>query len=115
MSMGFSEVLVLRSKALVAGLVLTFVVGVIVYAFYGPQKNQGYEPVQPLPFSHKLHAGQYKIPCMYCHVSVEKSRHATVPQMNICMNCHRLVKTDSPHIKKLTAEYNANKPIPWIK
>src|SRR5437868_14494445 len=104
-----------RSKALVTVLVLLFIIGAIIYAFYGPQKNQGYAPEQPIPFSHKLHAGKYNIPCMYCHVAVEKSRHATVPAMNVCMNCHKMVKTDSPHIKYLTEQYNQGKPIPWIK
>ncbi len=104
-----------RTKALIATLVMLFLVGVVLYAFYGPQKNQGYSPEQPIPFSHKLHAGKYNIPCMYCHISVEKSRHATVPAENICMNCHRLVKTQSPYIKYIAEHYSQSKPIPWIK
>ena len=48
----------------------------------------GYSPVQPINFSHKLHAGLMKIDCQYCHTGVEKSRHAMVPPLNTCMNCH---------------------------
>ncbi|MGE4132793.1 MAG: cytochrome c3 family protein [Bdellovibrionales bacterium] len=77
--------------------------------------NQGYQPDQPIPFSHKLHAGQYKIDCKYCHVAVTKSRHASVPSLNICMNCHMVVKTDSPWIQKLTEAYNSGKSVAWQK
>ncbi|MCY4321774.1 MAG: cytochrome c3 family protein [Bdellovibrionaceae bacterium] len=77
--------------------------------------NDGYEPDQPIPFSHKLHSGQYKIDCRYCHAGVDVSRHSSLPSLNVCMNCHRLVKTDSPWIKKITEAYNENKPIAWQK
>src|SRR3989338_3380887 len=77
--------------------------------------NVGYAPEQPIPFSHKRHAGENQIPCQYCHVGIETSKHATVPAMNICMNCHRVVKTESPHIKKLTEMYDKGEPIPWIR
>lgn len=78
--------------------------------------NKGYAPVQPIPFSHKLHAGDNKIPCQYCHVQVDKSKHATVPAMNVCMNCHKVVRaTDSPLIRQLTEAYKAGKPIEWVK
>jgi hypothetical protein len=78
--------------------------------------NQGYAPDQPIPFSHKLHAGKYNIPCMYCHTGVEKSKHATVPSMNVCMNCHSVVKPESPHIQKLQALYKEGKEaFQWVK
>lgn len=77
--------------------------------------NQGYEPEQPIPFSHKLHAGKYKLDCKYCHTSVEVSRHASVPSLNICMNCHLTVKTDSPWIQKISEAYNSGNSIAWQK
>lgn len=77
--------------------------------------NLGYAPTQPIPFSHKRHAGDNNIPCMYCHSNADKSRHATVPSMNVCMNCHQVVKTDSPLIKQVTQHYKENKPIEWVK
>lgn len=56
------------------------------------RKGLGYEPEQPIAFSHKLHAGDMQIDCRYCHVGVDKSRHATIPSVDTCMNCHSTVK-----------------------
>lgn len=77
--------------------------------------NQGYQPDQPIPFSHELHAGQYKINCQYCHTGAEVARHASVPALNVCMNCHMVVKVDSPWIQKLTEAYNSGKSVAWQK
>jgi hypothetical protein len=59
--------------------------------FYWPGNQQGYEPVQPIAFSHRQHAGKLKIACVYCHFGAESSRHAGIPAAGVCMNCHRLV------------------------
>ncbi len=56
-----------------------------------PGIQRGYEPVQPIAFSHRLHGGELSIPCLYCHSGAETSRHAGVPPANVCMNCHRFV------------------------
>ena len=56
-----------------------------------PGNNQGYEPVQPIAFSHKLHAGDMQISCLYCHAGAASSRYAGVPALNVCMNCHEKV------------------------
>lgn len=77
--------------------------------------NQAYEPEQPIPYSHELHAGQYKIPCLYCHSSAERANHAAVPSLNICMNCHIVVGVDKPNIQKIKAAYDAKEPIAWVK
>ncbi len=53
--------------------------------------NQGYEPEQPIPFSHRLHAGELAIDCQYCHYGARQSRNAGVPSASICMNCHNVV------------------------
>lgn len=55
-------------------------------------RSQGYAPDQPIRFSHALHVGQNQIECQYCHVGVEKSRHASIPGTQICMNCHKYVQ-----------------------
>lgn len=55
-------------------------------------RSQGYKPEQPIKFSHKLHVGQNKIECQYCHSGVEKSRHAVIPSVAVCMNCHKYVQ-----------------------
>ncbi len=54
-------------------------------------RQQGYMPVQPIKFSHELHAGINKIECRYCHLGVEKGKSAVIPSLNICMNCHMAV------------------------
>lgn len=56
-----------------------------------PGIQQGYEPVQPIAFSHRLHAGELQMSCLYCHSGAERSRHAGIPAANVCMNCHRFV------------------------
>ncbi len=56
-----------------------------------PGNQQGYEPIQPVAFSHRLHAGELQIGCLYCHSAAEASRHAGIPPASTCMNCHRYV------------------------
>jgi hypothetical protein len=73
----------------------------------------GYQPEQPIKYSHQLHAGQLKIDCKYCHTGVEKSRHAGVPSASICMNCHSVARRDRPEIIKLIKYYTDGTPIPW--
>lgn len=77
--------------------------------------NVGYAPEQPIPFSHKLHAGDNDIPCLYCHSNADNSKHATIPSLSTCMNCHSMVKTDSPLIQNLTKHFQEGTPIEWIK
>ncbi len=77
--------------------------------------NQGYEPDQPIAYSHKVHAGDNQIPCLYCHFGAEESRHAGIPHSKLCMNCHDKIKTDSPEIKKIQEALDKNQPIEWVK
>ena len=53
--------------------------------------DQGYAPVQPIHFSHRIHAGENSIDCKYCHSSARVSKHSGIPSLNICMNCHKSV------------------------
>lgn len=94
--------------------------------------HTGYQPVQPIKFSHQLHAGINKIDCQYCHTGAYKSKNASIPSLNVCMNCHSYVQaTDkyngeiSPEIKKIyraldydptTKKYGPDtKPIEWVR
>ena len=104
----------LSSKAVIPLLILALL-GVGAWAFFDTFSNVGYAPKQPIAFSHKLHAGTRKIPCLYCHANAERSRHATVPAMNVCMNCHNVARTERPAIQQITALYNANKPVEWVR
>ncbi len=77
--------------------------------------HQGYEPAQPIEYSHAQHAGEFKIPCQYCHYGAERSRYAGVPSASICMNCHSQVKKDSPLIAKIVQAIETGRPIQWVK
>ena len=71
---------------------------------------------QPVPFSHKHHAGELGIDCRYCHNFVERSKYAGVPPTQTCMNCHQMVdSTNRPELEKLKKYYADNEPIPWVK
>ncbi|RAP32758.1 cytochrome C [Candidatus Marinamargulisbacteria bacterium SCGC AG-410-N11] len=89
---------------------------VFVFWFWFSPKNLevGYEPEQPIPYSHKLHVGELGIDCRYCHTNVEDVSHANIPSTDTCMNCHSVIKTDSEHIKKLKKSYDTGEPIPWV-
>lgn len=77
--------------------------------------DAGYSPKQPIAYSHKLHAGDLKISCFYCHTNAEKSANASIPSTQTCMNCHSIVKRDSPEVQKIVESYDTNKPIEWIR
>jgi len=77
--------------------------------------KQGYQPTQPIAFSHKIHAGENQINCAYCHTSVYKGKSANIPSANICMNCHSQIKTESPEIKKIYRAIERKQPIQWVR
>ncbi len=94
--------------------------------------HTGYQPVQPIKFSHQLHAGLNKIDCQYCHTGAYTSKNASIPSLNVCMNCHNYVTASakyagktSPEIMKIytaldyneeTRQYGNNtKPVEWIR
>ena len=58
--------------------------------------DQGYEPVQPIHYSHRIHAGDNGIDCKYCHSSARVSKHSGIPSLNICMNCHKSISNVAP-------------------
>ena len=75
----------------------------------------GYQPVQPVPFSHQVHAGQLGMDCRYCHNGVEKSWFANLPGASTCMNCHSLVLKDDPRLQIVRDSATNNTPIPWVQ
>jgi hypothetical protein len=75
----------------------------------------GYAPVQPVPFSHALHAGQLGIDCRYCHSNVETSSFANLPTSQTCMNCHNQVKTTSPLLAVVRNSYATGQSVPWVQ
>jgi mono/diheme cytochrome c family protein len=121
---------------LAVGALLTVVLGLYGYD-YGQTKvgvQKGYAPVQPINYSHELHAGKYKINCQYCHSSADKGKQASIPSASTCMNCHTYVKAKAKYNGKVSPEiqkiYNAvgydakngtyiagfkQQPIKWVR
>jgi mono/diheme cytochrome c family protein len=113
---------VTRSRGFV--FVVTFIIAAfglkaVINGLYSIGVQQGYAPKQPIAFSHKVHAGQYEIDCKYCHIGTIKGKSATIPSVNICMNCHNQIKsgtnTGEGEIAKITRAFNENKPIEWVR
>ncbi|HLJ25081.1 MAG TPA: cytochrome c3 family protein [Candidatus Angelobacter sp.] len=77
--------------------------------------NQGYSPEQPIAFPHKVHAGDNKIPCLYCHYAARTSRHAGIPPASVCMNCHNIMEKQTVEIEKLKEAVQQDRPIRWVK
>jgi hypothetical protein len=75
----------------------------------------GYQPVQPVPFSHKIHAGQLGVDCRYCHNGVEKSWFSNLPGASTCMNCHNQVLKDDPRLAIVRDSAANNTPVPWVQ
>lgn len=79
-----------------------------------PGTNQiGYAPDQPIPYSHALHAGDLGIDCRYCHNTVEYSAHAAIPPTETCMNCHKMIRNDSPKLEALRQSFETGAPVEW--
>lgn len=98
--------------AAVAALVVP---GAIWYWFSPEFTDVGYRPVQPVEYSHALHAGELGLDCRFCHSTVERSANASVPAVEVCMACHQVVKRDSPLIAPLVAAWNDGVPIRWVR
>ena len=77
--------------------------------------TKGYHPKQPIPFDHKLHAGERKIPCEYCHSAARRSPAAGIPPLNTCMGCHKFVNAEAKPIQYLAHKYEKNEPVEWTK
>ena len=75
----------------------------------------GYQPVQPVPFSHQVHAGQLGLDCRFCHNGVEKSWFANLPGASTCMNCHNVVLKDDLRLQIVRDSAANNTPIPWVQ
>jgi hypothetical protein len=92
---------------------LSAIVFVFWYWFSPKHTFVGYQPEQPIHYSHKLHAGQLGIDCRYCHFNVDRGQFAGVPPAEVCMNCHSQVRADRPEIVKLREAFTTGRPIPW--
>ena len=87
----------------------------VTYYFTPKYTRVGYEPVQPVPFSHAVHAGQLGMDCRYCHSMVDKTWVANIPAASTCMNCHNQVLKDDPRLALVHESAATGKPIPWVQ
>ena len=132
-----------RNKAyIMLAVIVLFMIGgyFLVNGAIGLGRQKGYQPEQPIYFSHKVHPGTNQISCLYCHGAAQDGKHANIPSVNVCMNCHMAIKEYSgeaitkedgtsvngtAEIQKLyqyagwnpsTKKYDrAGKPIEWIR
>jgi len=72
-------------------------------------------PAQPVPFSHKEHAGTLKLQCKMCHPSPDPGESMTIVPPSVCMQCHSEIKADSQAIQKLAEYARQGKPVPWVR
>ncbi len=89
--------------------------------------NPGYMPTQPVPFSHKIHAGDLKMDCRYCHVNVDKAAHASIPPTATCINCHSPLQPDgtapalsaiwsgSQKLRAVHESWESGESVPWVR
>jgi hypothetical protein len=105
-------------RDLTGGLLLVaplYVIGLVWFGASPKTTDAGYQPIQPVPFSHKLHAGELKLDCRYCHSSVEVAAHSAVPPTSTCMNCHSMIHTESAKLEVVRESYETGEPIPWVR
>jgi len=84
------------------------------YYFTPKYTRVGYQPVQPVAFSHTIHVEQLGMDCRYCHNGVEKSWFSNVPSSATCMNCHSQVLKEDPKLALVRESAATGKPIPWV-
>jgi mono/diheme cytochrome c family protein len=125
-----------KNKKFVLFFILCLVITLGSYGWMGMWNtgiHTGYQPVQPIKFSHELHAGINQIDCQYCHSGAFKSKNASIPSLNVCMNCHKQVQgrdnydgNISPEIQKIynalgydadhmTYDKSKEKPVEWVR
>jgi menaquinone reductase, multiheme cytochrome c subunit len=88
---------------------------VLVLGFHPDTTDVGYQPQQPVPFSHAQHAGTLKMDCRYCHSTVDRAAFAAIPPTQTCMNCHASIKADSPLLQPVRESYTTGTAISWIR
>jgi|TARA_B100000446_G_scaffold121776_1_gene113744 formate-dependent nitrite reductase cytochrome c552 subunit len=88
----------------------------LTYYFTPKYTRVGYQPTQPVPFSHSIHVQQLGLDCRYCHDGVEKSWYSNVPAADTCMNCHSAIRANDPKLEPVRASYkDQKKPVEWVQ
>ncbi len=92
-----------------------YLVALVAYGVTPETIRIGYQPVQPVPYSHAVHVGQLGMDCRYCHNTVEKSNHAAVPAASVCMNCHTGIWPNSVNLLPVREAASGGKPLEWVR
>jgi len=102
---------------IIIGVVLlaTAVTAGVWYYFTPKYTRVGYQPIQPVTFSHATHVDQLGMDCRYCHSAVERSWFSNIPSSSTCMNCHNQVLKDDPRLALVRESAATGKPIPWVQ
>ena len=95
----------------IIAVVVILALGIVLFSAYGRTKASE----QPIAFSHKVHAGDFKIACEYCHSYARRSTVAGIPSVARCLGCHKITALDKPEVKKLVDYWNRKEAIPWLK
>ena len=85
------------------------------YYFTPKYTRVGYQPEQPVNFSHQIHAGQLGMDCRYCHSFVEVAAHSNVPTTQVCMNCHQAVQKENPKLAPVRESWATGKSLEWVQ
>lgn len=103
-------------KILIGIFVSLTAIVLLIWYFWSPKYTDvGYAPVQPVPYSHKLHVSQLGLDCQYCHTNVFDSKDSNIPATQTCMNCHNQIKTDSEKLKPIRESWETGEPVEWIR
>jgi len=104
-------------RLMISSIVLLNAIVFGVWYFFSPQYTDvGYQPTQPIAYSHKIHAGKLGIDCQYCHSQVFESKQANIPATQTCMNCHSQIDSKRPdQIKKIRQSWKTGEPIEWVR
>jgi hypothetical protein len=104
------------TAAAIAAPILGAVAVFAIWYWFSPwYTDVGYQPTQPVPFSHRLHAGELGMDCRYCHNTVEVAARAAIPPTETCMNCHRIVRKDSPLLEPIRKSAETGEPVAWVR
>ncbi len=92
-----------------------YALSLVYYAGSPKTTDTGYQPRQPVPYSHALHAGELGIDCRYCHNTVEQAAQASIPPTQTCMNCHKQIRPESDKLLPIRESYATGMPVEWVR
>lgn len=94
-------------KTIIVVVLVAIVLYLLAFQAIALGRQQGYQPMQPIKYSHALHAGEFEIDCKYCHTAADESKHSNIPSTNVCMNCHKMIQTGPKYGRKEIAKIYA--------